>query len=165
MGISHTLSHSSSACEKWTSYSWLRGGNKSLKLTKFDRFLLVSVSVAILVKSAADYINGLNPSIRQVAGLFVLIILFFWVFLLTGRYLWYKLTEGKFAVEAFILNSKKELLLYKHPYHNRFIPPGGRTKGENEFPDQALVRTLRERVGLREDSYKFSEIFHPDLVV
>lgn len=134
-----------------------------MELNKWDRLLLITVLLALAVNIAASFFASLqNGVVQRYIGIAVVVIVVFWTISLVWRYSVNKITEGKYAVEAFILNGNKELLVYRHPYHNKFIPPGGRVRS-NEFPEEALGKRLLERTGLSQDSYSFSQAFHPTL--
>lgn len=129
------------------------------QLSGFDRLMLVAILLALLVNIASTYISDIDPIIVKLVGNFVIAILAIWVLYFISKNIYESFTSGRMAVEALILNQENKLLLYKHPYHKKFIPPGGRVQN-NELPDQALIRALRERVGLIEDDYNFHGIIH-----
>jgi len=133
-------------------------------MNKIDRFLLSSILVALCVNIASNFISKLNNNIETYAGYLVVGSVFVWALLVVLKMVYNYFTDGKFAVEAFILNRNNELLVYKHNFHKKFIPPGGRVRN-NEFPDIALVNRLNERVGLKDGDYSFNEILHPDFNV
>lgn len=132
-----------------------------MTLTKLDRIILTGVILALITGISANYFGSVNHLLERIIGVLVLFVISTWLIILLSRAIFYKLTDGELAVEAFILNSNKELLLYKHPFHNKFIPVGGRVK-RSEFPDKALERRLLERAGLARSAYHYNNVFHPD---
>ena len=51
------------------------------------------------------------------------------------------------VVAGLIIDESKRALLVKHKKLNKWLPPGGHIK-ENETPDDALHREIREEVGI-----------------
>lgn len=121
--------------------------------------------MAIIVDLISLRINQRIEAIHGFArwALYGLILLLLaWIFSLSLRIIIKTLTHGRYAVEAFILNEKNDLLLYWHPHHKLQLPPGGRV-GRFEFPHEAIVRHLKERLDLERDAYDFVPEFHHGL--
>lgn len=129
------------------------------KSSGFDRFIAVSILLAILVNIASNYYSGMNPAVIGVIGKTIVAILMIWAFRVVVIKVLEEFTAGRMAVEALILAPDDKLLLYRHPYHDNFIPPGGRISPK-ELPEDGLQRALKERVGLNETDFSFHPIIH-----
>jgi len=125
-------------------------------MSKTDRFIAISVVLSIIVGIASTHIDSLLP-IGQSISYALIVFITFWIISLIIRWLYNTYTYGRFAVQAYMLNEQLELLMFFHPYHKMHMPPGGRME-HGEFPDEALIKRLAERLGLSENQYKLVDI-------
>jgi hypothetical protein len=130
-----------------------------LRLKSFVRFAIGVVVVGLMINILSDYVESKFPSGRRVAVQLTLLIGAAWVFVLLSRALYTYFTDGRYSVQALILNSRNELLLFNHPLHKVMLPPGGRVR-RTEFPDDALHARLSERLDLHPRDYRFDPVFH-----
>lgn len=135
---------------------------ETMKLNNFDRLVLASLLLATIVNIFSDYVIRNYQWVQNWLFPLVIIISVLWVASFLTRIVAMKVTAGRYAVEAYVLNEQYELLLYYHPFHHKHLPPGGRVYG-SEFPDDALRNRLSQRLGLLPNDYTFVEAFHPDL--
>jgi ADP-ribose pyrophosphatase YjhB (NUDIX family) len=127
--------------------------------TSFIRFLVGVIAVGILVNLASDTIGDRFPYGKNVVVYLAALVVAVWFIVIMLQVVRSYLIQGRYAVEALILNSNNELLLYRHPHHKCMLPPGGRI-GRFEFPNDALQRRLEERLSLNSRAYKFDERIH-----
>jgi hypothetical protein len=128
------------------------------------QFIISVIIVGILINLISDYVGRHYEAAEEpliVAGLAAITV---WILIVVTDISYTRLTAGRYAVEAFILNDRHELLLWRHPFHKVMLPPGGRV-GRREFPNQALQARLEERLNLNATKYEFDERFHQDLNV
>ena len=133
-----------------------------LRLDRFRSFVRFAFGVAlvgVLINLASSYIDDRYPAARELLLGVALGALVLWLLVLLTQYVFSYLVGGRYAVEALILISRNELLLYRHPHHKVMLPPGGRVK-RWEFPNFALQLRLEERLGLNPRDYRFDESFH-----
>lgn len=131
------------------------------RLLAFLRFLVGVVIVGILVNFATDLLAKEFPKAKSVFVFLAAVALAMWLATILARIARAYLIEGRYAVEALILNSRNELLLYRHPHHKCMLPPGGRVQ-RAEFPNDALQRRLQERLRLEPGQYRFDDLVHKD---
>ena len=133
-----------------------------IKLNAFDRIILSSLLLSMIVNIFSDYVIQIFPNIQSLLFPAVVILIIIWSLYFAGKLIYDKYTMGRYAVEVFLLNDQNELLLYYHPYHKKYLPPGGRVNA-SEFPDDAVRNRLKERIGLQSGDFVFHELFHPNL--
>ncbi|HZB31616.1 MAG TPA: hypothetical protein VE465_15765 [Streptosporangiaceae bacterium] len=132
------------------------------RLGSFVRFVLSIVVVGILVNLAADFLDTHFPPARNILVYLAALVMACWALTLLTKFALSYFISGRYAVEALVLNSRDELLLYHHPHHKCMLPPGGRVK-RTEFPNFALQNRLEERLGLTPNHYLFDPRFHGGL--
>jgi hypothetical protein len=135
-------------------------------LNRIDRLiiygLLGGAAIDLIASLGAQKVSSDFPYVYRHFFVLVTIALLFWIVYFTIRWLLIILTSGRYAVEALILDNDNRLLLYKHPYHNKLLPPGGRVN-LFEFPHDAIVSRLGERLNLHRKDYDFIRAFHPTI--
>lgn len=128
-------------------------------IRSFVKFAFGVALVGILINLASSYIDDRYPAARDLLIGIAVAGVVLWLLVLITQYVFSYLVGGRYAVEALILNSRNELLMYRHPHHKVMLPPGGRVK-RSEFPNSALQLRLEERLGLNPRQYNFDENFH-----
>lgn len=132
-------------------------------MNKFERIILVGIIFSAILGMfstfISDYIRTNYPNAPIVLSFIFLAFLIIGVLSFLYRKIANYITTGMYAVEVFILDSSNKLLLVNHPFHHQFIPPGGRV-GKFEFPNDALKKRLRDRIGLKEEDYFFDPKIH-----
>jgi NUDIX domain len=126
------------------------------------QFVVGVIVVGIAINLVSDYLGNHYKAAEGpliIAGLAGVAI---WLLIIITDISYTRLTAGRYAVEALILNEQDELLLYRHPFHRCMLPPGGRV-GRSEFPNEALRLRLQERLNLSPHQYRFDERFHQTL--
>lgn len=122
-----------------------------------DRLILLSVLLGLLVNLASSFLDAKFPQVGLYLTALLVIIVFIWgTFRLSSTVMQY-FRKGRYSVEVFLLNQNNDLLLIKHPYHGRLLPPGGRLN-QWELPHEAVSRRLREEAGISE--FEFHPRFH-----
>lgn len=132
-----------------------------MKLSKFDRGIISGLILVASVNIFSDYLGENFPDFKKGIGLVILILLIIWLTFNIIRIVIHLVTYGRYAIEIFLLDDKNNLLLIYHPYHKRWIPPGGRLK-LFELPHEALVKKLKEESGLDENNFELHPVFHGD---
>jgi ADP-ribose pyrophosphatase YjhB (NUDIX family) len=122
-----------------------------------DRFILASVLVGLLVNLGSAFLSSQLPRLNEYAAIVLGVAVCIWglyrlieVILRYTRY-------GRYAVLVLFLNSKLEILLVRHPFHKRLIPPGGRLQ-QWELPHLAVAKRLIKEAGI--DDFEFHPKFH-----
>lgn len=123
-----------------------------------DRFMIVVVGMALVVNLLSTYLSG-YPKVVAVASYSLLAAIAVWMAFWGLRIVTGSVTAPMYAVETFILDSQNRLLLIYHPFHKKFVPPGGRI-GRHEFPNEALCSRLEERIGLKTADFQFHPKIH-----
>ena len=126
-------------------------------MTEHDKYIFSSVLVAVVVSGASGVLLPPNSPLTIIVTWVVTIyaaiaIVYFLVRLGIERY-----TGGRYAVEAFLLDSANRLLVYRHPHHKKMLPPGGRLES-GEFPTDGLEKRLDERLKLKRGEYKYVDL-------
>jgi ADP-ribose pyrophosphatase YjhB (NUDIX family) len=85
----------------------------------------------------------------------------FWYLLRVAMAAVRALRRGRYSVLVFVLDGEQRLLLIKHPFHQVYLPPGGRL-GPAEPPHAGVERVLREEAGLVQ--FEFDRRFHDPIV-
>jgi len=129
------------------------------KVRVFIQFVVGVMIVGILVNLVSDYLGNHYRSVERILIELTLAGVLIWALILITEVVLTRFSGCRYAVEALILNSRDELLLWRHPYHKCMLPPGGRVK-RGEFPNQALRSRLQERLGLGPSQYRFDGRFH-----
>jgi ADP-ribose pyrophosphatase YjhB (NUDIX family) len=129
------------------------------KMASFIRSVVGVVVVGILVNLASDAVGRRFPSAKNIMVYLAMLVVAVWLLVIVLQIVKSYLIQGRYAVEALILNSRNELLLYHHPHHKCMLPPGGRI-GHFEFPNDALQRRLQERLDLNPRAYRFDDRVH-----
>lgn len=130
-----------------------------MQLKSFLKFVVGVIIVGLLVNLLSDYVDSVFPDGRRIVVLLTLSAIGAWLCYLLSRTLYTYVTDGRYAIEAIILNSRNEILLFSHPVHKVMLPPGGRVN-RNEFPDEALRARLEERIALGPSDYRFDPLLH-----
>jgi hypothetical protein len=128
----------------------------------FVQFVLGVILVGVAVNLVSDYLGSHYGKAEKPLLIVLIVGVVIWIGVIATDIAYTRLIAGRYAVEAFILNERDELLLYRHPFHKCMIPPGGRV-GRTEFPNEALEARLKERLGLTPQQYKFDDRIHQDL--
>jgi ADP-ribose pyrophosphatase YjhB (NUDIX family) len=122
-----------------------------------DRFILLSVLLGLLINLTSSFLDARFPQAGlYLTALLVIAICIWGIFRLSSVALQY-FRSGRYSVEVFLLNQNNDLLLIKHPYHRRLLPPGGRLN-QWEQPHEAVSRSLLEEAGISE--FEFHARFH-----
>jgi hypothetical protein len=129
------------------------------RLEGFARFIGSIVVVGVLVNLGSDFLGDRYPLARNILVYLAVLAIACWALSLLTKVALSYFISGRYAVEALILNSRDELLLYHHPHHKCMLPPGGRVK-RSEFPNFALQARLQERLDLTLRHYTFDTRFH-----
>jgi ADP-ribose pyrophosphatase YjhB (NUDIX family) len=133
--------------------------------SRVNRAMISFFVGGVVVTLAADAISlklGKVPVVFNDIFLCTVGLFLTWIAYVVARIVFTVVTQGRYAVEAFILDSENRLLVYHHPHHKMDIPPGGRAN-LFELPHNALVRHLEERVGLAREQYEYVRQFHHGL--
>lgn len=70
-------------------------------------------------------------------------------------------TETVYAVTAYVLHPEGDkLLMIKHDFHGRFLPPGGRLHA-NQLHHEAVLKSVKAETGLRLQQLDFCQQFCP----
>jgi ADP-ribose pyrophosphatase YjhB (NUDIX family) len=123
-------------------------------MKKFDKFFLSAVFLSILINVSSSFIDSKFPLLSEYSFYVIGVALLFWILYRIGELVFNYIRYGRFAVLVFFVNSKKELLLVKHPFHGCYLPVGGRLN-QWELPHNAVKRKLSEEAGIKDF------IFHP----
>jgi hypothetical protein len=129
------------------------------RFRSFVRFAFGVALVGILINLVSSVIDDRYPAFRNLLIGVAVAGVVGWLLVLLTQYVFSHVAGGRYAVEALILNSRNELLMYRHPHHKVMLPPGGRVK-RSEFPNFALQLRLEERLGLNPRQYRFDDHFH-----
>ena len=134
-----------------------------MKLTNLDRAIIAGLIIATIANLFSDSLKSVLPNtlptLQGVVFALTAALIAVWLIVLIGRHIVERITAGKYAVEALILNEKNELLLFYHPTHQKHIPPAGRVNS-GEVPDEAVKNRLQERLGLTPQDYRYHGSFH-----
>src|SRR5579875_704133 len=126
-----------------------------------DRFILLSVLLGLLINLTSSFLDARFPQVGlYLTALLVIAVCIWGIFRLSSVALQY-FRSGRYSVEVFLLNQNNDLLLIKHPYHRRLLPPGGRLN-QWEQPHEAVSRSLLEEAGISE--FEFHARFHYDFI-
>ena len=125
-------------------------------MNKYDNWIGGAVLTALAVNIASNVVYKRWPD-ASVYSLYALLgVLSIWLVLKLIQLVRVLLLPVRFAVLVFFLNSENKLLLIRHPFHKRRIPPGGRLN-LNELPHVAVEARLREEAGIT--SFEFHPVF------
>jgi ADP-ribose pyrophosphatase YjhB (NUDIX family) len=125
----------------------------------WPRIILEVVLLGLVVALAATWVGEQFHPTTVIAIVVVVGLVAIWLLILVSRVILQIVTAGRYAVEALIFDDDGRVLLYFHPYHKVFLPPGGRCR-RGEFPEQALVRNLHSRLGIKESDWLYDRRFH-----
>jgi ADP-ribose pyrophosphatase YjhB (NUDIX family) len=116
---------------------------------------ILGLATGFIVNIASSEIHAKFPQIGlyfiTILSLIMVGWLFYFVAFKAGFF------RSRFAVLIFVLDQSNRILLIKHPYHRRLLPPGGRLK-TGELPHEAVGSKLREEAGIT--AFEFDKIFH-----
>jgi ADP-ribose pyrophosphatase YjhB (NUDIX family) len=127
--------------------------------SKYFQVVGGGIIFATILVFAQNWLNDNYPALRLISFVLILLLVLCWLVYLVTRRLRDLYSSTRFAVQALIFDSEGRVLFYSHPYHGKRIPPGGRANF-NEFPEEALTRCLKERLGMSESDYTFDIAIH-----
>ncbi|MEE7506814.1 NUDIX hydrolase [Methylobacterium mesophilicum] len=122
-----------------------------------DRFVLGAVIVGFAVNIASNIMGAMAPELSKWVSIALAVSVLGYFIYRTAQMIINYLYFGRFAALVYFLGNDNRLLLIKHPYHRRYLPPGGRLK-YGETPDQAVANRLREETGIV--NFEYHPIFH-----
>jgi hypothetical protein len=128
-----------------------------MRIIALDKWVFSTIIVAILINLASNFLGNASNLLSQVSTAILAVGLMTYVVARTATVGLNYYLYCRFSILVFVLDEQQRLLLYHHPYFNRFIPPGGRL-GLSEAPDEAVGPRLRAKAGV--NSFVFDKHFH-----
>lgn len=128
-----------------------------------DRLILSAIILGLLVNIASAFFSQQYPQASLYAAALMLAAVVLWGLFRLALLALQFTRAGRYAVLVFYLNVDSDLLLVKHPFHGRLIPPGGRLH-RWEIPHVAVARVLNEEAAITQ--FEFHPKFHkPDMML
>jgi len=128
-------------------------------MQRSTEWILRGIVLATCVGLSTRFLAGYSPRAEAFAFWVLIVGVSGWLLIailrLTLSVLYFG--KGRYSVLIFALDEQSRLLLVRHPYHKRLIPPGGRLR-VFELPHAAVSRVLAEEANLK--TFSFHPAFH-----